>query len=276
MPAGAQRFAVKPHAEVTLGKAMNLSATMEMTPRSSSAEFGADFGYTFFDKRNNRLEVNAGLGYRYLNATLNAGSFGYNYAAPAAADVDGNAYTRFCEVSNLKQKFGTGYVTLPVYLQYAYHCTPWMEVHALAGVKLGFNTGSSAKTASGSVYSYGVFAEYDDLVIDAPYLDDFGEVGLTGKYTPKANTNSVWAAIMVGAGLDFQIYGPVWFDLGVRYNAGLTNVFGKGRAFAPTKAANAPVSYTVADGTQVRALTDYVKSGRLSPLTLNIGVTVRF
>lgn len=275
----AQKFAVKPHAEIDLTSGFGYDSAIEMTGKTATEEFGVDFGYTFMNKGGNRLEVNAGLGYRYFNTTLNAGDFGYDYSAPASADLDGNAYTRFCEVSGLRQKINTGYVTLPIYLQYAYRCTDWMEVHALAGIKLGFNTGASAKTVSGEVYSYGVFPEYDDLMIDAPYLDDFGTVTLAGRSTGKTSVNSLMASLMIGAGFDFRIYGPLWFDLGLRYNVGFTDVFRKGAGVSPGNgftASTAPVTYTVADGTVLRSLSDYVTSGKFSPLSLNIGLTVRF
>lgn len=275
--ASAQKFAVKPHAEVDLTSGFAYDASMQLNAKSSSNEFGADLGYTFLESRGNRLEVNLGLGYRYLNVRLNAGDFGYDYAAPAAADEDGNAYTRFCEVSGLHQKASTGYVTLPVYLQYGYRATSWLEVQALVGLKFGFATGASMNTTSGTVNCYGIFPEYDDLLIDEPYIDDFGEVSLNGRDGVKPETAGFGCWAMVGAGLSARVYGPVWLDLGIRYNIGFTDVFRKGvkRADGYT-AATAPVTYTVADGTRVRPLTDYLTKSVLSPLTLNVGLTFRF
>lgn len=276
MAANAQRFAVKPHADITLGKAVNYSTGMEMNPEVSSNEFGVDFGYTFFNKSKNSLEANIGFGYRYLDTRLMAGDFGYSYSAPASADVDGNPYTRFCEISDLEQKINIGYLTLPVYLRYAYRCTDWMEVHALVGVRLGFKVSSSAGSQSGSVDSYGIFPEYDDLVIDAPYLDDFGKVNLADKRIGEPEANAVLASVMIGAGLDFRIYGPLWVNLGLRYDIGFSDVFAKGTDFSKPTAENAPVTYTVAEGTRVRALSDYITGGKLSPLSLNIGISLRF
>lgn len=272
----AQKFALKPHADISLGSPMSLTTTTELNPSVASNEFGLDFGYTFFQKTTNRLEVNVGLGYRYLNTNFNAGDFNYSYSAPPSADLDGNAYIRFCQVSNLQQKLSTGYLTLPIYLQYAYRCTPWLEVHALAGLKLGFNTGASVKTESGSVYSYGVFPEYDNLMIDAPYLDDFGTRSLNDRSISEPEVNSVAASLLLGAGVDFRVYGPLWVNLGVKYDLGFGNTFGKGTNFAQPTAETVPVSYTVAEGTRVKALSDYVTSGKLSPLALNVGLTVRF
>lgn len=275
----AQKFALKPHADITLVNPISLKTDMQMSSKVTTNDFGLDFGYTFWQQHNNRLEVNIGLGYQYLNTSFNAGDFGYDYNAPASADIDGNAYTRFCEVSNLRQKISTGYVTLPIYLQYAYRCFDWMEVHALAGVKLGFNTGVTAKTVTGIVYSYGVFPEYDDLLIDVPYLDDFGDVFLSGRKVESPNVNTVTASLLVGAGLDFRIYGPLWIDLGIRYNVGFTDVFAKGMKVSPTTAYTAdtaPVTYTVADGTQARPLSDYLTKSLMSPLSLNVGLSIRF
>ena len=274
----AQKISIKPAVEICLGSPLSFDSSLNyLNSKSSSAEFGVDFGYTFFTKTNNRLEMNIGLGYRYINSKLNAGDFGYDYAATAPADMDGNAYTRFCEVGGLEQTVNTAYITIPIYLQYAYRATNWLEVQALVGVKLGFNTGSTAKTTSGSVYSYGVFPEYDNLMIDAPYLDDFGNVQLAGKESDaKANTFACWG--LVGAGVSGHIYGPLWIDIGVRYNIGFSDVFKKGLSISNDRftADTAPVTYTVANGTQVKPLSDYLTRSTLSLLSLNIGLTLRF
>ena len=84
---------------------------------------------------------------------------------------------------------------------------------------------------------------------------------------------------MAGAGLEFYVAGPVSIDLGIRYNAGLTDVF-TGRYYidklSAIKAESAPVTYTVAEGQQVKALSDYVTKSRLNPFSLHLGVNVRF
>ena len=202
----------------------------------------------------------------------------YSYDASASADMDGNTYIRFCDVSGFDQSLKLDYVTVPVYLQYSYGVTDWFRVHALAGVKMGFNVGTFISGCEGSVTSYGVYPQYDDLIIKENYLNDFGNVNFSSDQCGNAASNAFQAWGLFGAGVDFRIFGPLWIDLGVRYNIGLCDVFKKGSELRGDKLndATAPVTYTVARGTRVRALSGYITKGALNPLTLNVGLSVNF
>lgn len=278
--ASAQRFAVKAYGDVGLGKAMSLTTALPgLTSKSSSHSFGVDFGYTFWRQGGNSLEANIGLGYRMASANFDLGSLSFNYAAPASADEDGNPYQRYTTLTDVKQKVSLGYVNLPIYLQYQYRITDWLGVHADAGFGLGFRCAGSAGKVTGNADTYGVYPGYDDLVIKADYLNDFGEHTLADATVGDAEMKGFAASVMCGAGFEFYIADPVSLDLGIRYNAGLTDVFAGRYEITDVKeitAESAPVSYTVAEGQQVKALSDYVTKSRLSPLSLHLGINIRF
>ena len=278
--ASAQRFAVKAYGDVGLGKAMSLTTALPgLTSKSSSHSFGVDFGYTFWRQGGNSLEANIGLGYRMASANFDLGSLSFNYAAPASADEDGNPYQRYITLTDVKQKISLGYVSLPIYLQYQYRITDWLGVHADAGFGLGFRCTGSARKVAGNADSYGVYPGYDDLVIKADYLNGFGERSLADATVGDAEMKGFAASVMCGAGFEFYIAEPVSLDLGIRYNAGLTDVFAGRYEINDVKeitAQSAPVSYTVAEGQQVKALSDYVTKSRLSPLALHLGINIRF
>ena len=280
LTANGQKFAVKAGADIGLGNAMSLSSGLpEMSTKSSSNSFGVDFGYTFWEKRGNSLEANIGLGYRMASATFDVRNMEFNYAAPASADMDGNPYQRYTKLSDINQKVNMGYLNIPVYLEYQYHATKWLGVHADIGFGLGFKCSDNVETTSGSAYSYGVYPEYDNLVIDADYLNDFGNRDLTGAKAGTADISGFSASVLAGAGLEFYVGGPVSIDLGVRYNAGLTKVFSDkySSGSTPTMTAeNAPVTYSVKDGLQVKALSDYCTKSHLNPFSLHVGINVRF
>ena len=94
-----------------------------------------------------------------------------------------------------------------------------------------------------------------------------------------SDINGFTASLKCGAGLEFFAAEPVSFVVGVSYNHGLTDVF-KGRydvtSTESINAENAPVTYTVAGGQQVKALSDYVTKSKFNPLSLHLGVNVRF
>ena len=276
----AQSYSVKAYGDIGLGKGLSMTTVLtDMTSKSSSNAFGVDFGWTFWKKNNNSLEANIGLGYQMASATFDLASMSYNYPAPAAADEDGNAYQRYTTLSNVHQKINLGYFNIPVYLQYQYRATKWLGIHADFGFGFGFKCASSVGSTTGTANSYGVYPEYDDLVIKADYLNDFGEVPLTDEAKGKVSVKGFSASILGGAGLEFYVGGPVSIDLGVRYNAGLTTVFCNQYAIGSTStftSENAPVTYTVDKGLQIKAFSDYVTKSHLNPLSFHIGVNVRF
>lgn len=276
----AQSYAVKAYGVIGLGKGLSMTTGLaDMTSKSSSNAFGVDFGWKFWKKHNNSLEANIGLGYQIASATFDIASMSYDYTAPTAADVDGNAYQRYTTLSNVHQKINIGYFNIPIYLQYQYRATNWLGIHADFGIGLGFKCTSSVGSTTGTANSYGVYPEYDDLVIKADYLNDFSEVPLVNKATANATVKGLSASILSGTGLEFYIGDPVSIDLGVRYNAGLTAVFGNQYATGSTStftSANAPVTYTVDKGLQIKALSDYVTKSHRNTLSLHIGVNMRF
>lgn len=278
--ASAQRFALKAYDNLGLGKTMSVKDGLnDQRTKSSFNAFGLDFGWTFWRSGYSFLEANIGFGYQAAGCTFTVPDMDYHYNAPAYADEDGNEYIRYYELRDLKQTASVGYFSVPLYLSYQYKPLRWMGINAVAGFNFGFRCVGSVGKVSGTAKAWGVFPEYDDLLIDQDYLDDFGtrHLSAVGRGTPSMSNFN--AQVMVGAGFEFYASEPVSFEIGVRYNYGLTNSF-KGvheiKQDGTFTAETAPVTYTVKDGTQVKSLTDYTKGGRIAPLSLHMGVNVRF
>ena len=276
----AQGFALKAYGDIALGNSMSLTTTLPcLDSKSSSNAFGLDFGWTFWEKNANSLEANIGIGYRLASATFYIASMSYRYSAPASADVDGNTYERYTSLSNVEQKINLGYFNIPLYLQYQYRPVSWLGIHADVGLGFGFKCTGIVDRTTGSATCYGVYPEYDQLVIKADYLNDFGESPLDEASADRLGTKGFSASVLAGAGLEFYVGGPVSIDLGIRYYAGLTSVFGNRYSISSTSditAGNAPVTYTVAGGQNIKALSDYVTKSHLNPFSLHIGVNMRF
>ncbi len=274
----AQKFAVNVHDYIGLGSPLNLKPTLDFDSKKSSGnEFGVDFGWRFWQKNNLSLQANIGLGYRNLSTDIALSKLDYSYSAPATADMDDETYIRYYELKDLKQKCKVNQLTIPVYLTYGYQCTDWLAVHADLGLKFGINAGSKVSGISGSSFSYGVYPQYDNLMIDAGYLNDFGEGNIAEAAAVNPEASSLCTSLLVGVGAEFKIYGPISADLSVRYENGFNDVFKSeptnGNGFTST---NAPVTYTVADGTVAKPLTNYFKTSKLSQLALGISLNYRF
>lgn len=278
--AQAQKFAIKGYDNIALGKPLHVTnAAPGQSAKSSANSFGIDFGWKFWEKGANSLEANIGLGYSFTGATFSIPDMDYHYSAPAAADEDGNPYERYYQIRDLRQKSTVGYFTIPISIDYQYRCLKWLGVYAEAGFNFGFRVFNSTGDTSGSAYSYGIFPEYDDLLIDQSYLDDFGNRNLYGAAQGETKAKGFNCQVMCGAGFEFYAYKPVSFVVGVRYMAGLTQLFEGGSklgSYADVTADSAPVTYTVADGTMVKSLAAYTSNSKLSPLSLHVGVNIRF
>lgn len=274
----AQKFAVKAYGNIGFGDALNLKSSLpEAGMKSSANEFGLDFGYRFWQKPKHNLEVNIGLGYRNLSTDLSLSKLDYSYAAPTSADMDGESYIRYYEMNGLQQKNDVSQVTIHIYLSYGFQCTNRLGIHADLGAKLGVKTGSKISNVSGESYSYGVYPQYDNLMIDAEYMNDFGRKEISSYTTVNPDALSISASMFVGVGAEFKIYGPLSADLSLRYERGFNNIFKPQMEVANGfTASNAPLTYTVADGSSVRPLTDYLTTSKLSQLTFGISLICRF
>ncbi|MCH5218603.1 MAG: outer membrane beta-barrel protein [Muribaculaceae bacterium] len=278
--AAAQKFAVKASGDIGLMKAASITTALPgLSNKASSNSFGLDFGYTFWRRGASSLEVNVGVGYDMTSSSFEAQELNFNYAAPASADEDGNPYRRFTDIRNLKQKINVGYLKLPVYLQYQYRAAKWLGIHADVGVGFGFKCTGSVVSVTGTANSYGIYQEYNQLVIKADYLNDFGESHLAQITRGEADIKGFYASVMAGAGFEFYLAEPVSIDLGIRYNAGLTDVF-VGRydinSLSEITAETAPLTYTVSEGQKLKSFSDYVTKSRLSPLSLHLALNLRF
>lgn len=278
--AAAQKFAIKGYDNIGVNKPLSVTnAQPGQQSKSGFNQFGIDFGYTFWRRGTQSLEANVGVGYSIMSTTFSLPEMSYQYNAPATADEDGNEYIRFYELSNLRQKTAYEFLNVPVYLEYQYKPLKWLGIYAEVGVGLGFRTRISADSVSGMAKAWGVFPEYDDLLIDEPYLDDFGLRSVGSAKASAQRTKPFQCSVMAGAGLEFYTYEPVSFVVGVRYNAGLSQIFNGGYDIANAgeyTAETAPVTYTVADGTTVRSLSEYTTKSRLSPLSIHVGINIRF
>ncbi len=282
LSAGAQsstdeKFSVKASADIGLGRAMNPDyALPNISAKSSSSDFGVYFGWTFWQQREHSLEANIGLRYGRTSLKARLSELDYNYSAPAAADMDNEPYIRYYELDDLNQKILTGRLSIPIYLTYHYRINDRFSVHALAGMKIGFNVSSKIGRSGGNVFSYGVYPQYDDLLIDASYMNCFGNSTLDAAHTLKPDTNSATFSLLAGVGAEVRIWGPISADLTFKYEGAVSNIYKTASGLNTLTAANAPVTYTVADGQQVAPLSRYLTSSKLSRFSCAISLIYRF
>ena len=276
--ANGEKLAIKAHTNISLNNAIDLDSPIDGIDNNSSCnDFGIDFGWTFLHKNNHSLEANIGIGYRAASVKMEVENLDYHYSAPADADMDGEKYIRYYEIDNLSQKSTFGRFEVPLYLSYAYKCNNRLSVHADLGFSLGFNVSTKLSSLTGEGYSYGVYPQYDNLKIDESYMNSFGRSNYTKEMGGEPHAKSFSCSILAGIGAEFKIYGPLAADLSFRYTRGLTNLYEPASAQGGNfNASNSPITYSVKDGQQIKSLTDYLTTSKLSLISLDISLIYRF
>lgn len=269
--AGAQPpFSLKPHVEIGLGNAACFGSN-SFDAKNTSNEYGVDFGYTFYNKGNISWGANIGLGISTNSIRFNTPATEYSYQAGAEADMDGDPYIRHCRVTALEEKVGTTNLTIPLYADFRYRFSDRVSLYAPAGFKFSFKTSAKVKSLSGGIDSWGVYPQYDNLLMADEWLNEFGPRELTADNARKPSAKGFGAGILVGVGAEIWLTGPMSLNLGFGYEAGLTGMFSRSAADMA-----APVTYTVADGLQVADMAGGADKCRLSRFALSAGLTFRF
>lgn len=272
------KFIIKAYADVGFGNAINMTSAIPLASSKASANnFGIDFGFNMIQNEKNSFNINVGIGYSPISLKLNTENMSFNYSAPSTADMDGNTYNRYYTLNNMNQEIKTAFFNVPIYLGYSYNIKRWLGVYVNLGATLGFKSSSKFKSVYGEGNVYGIYPEYGDLKIEDSYLNGFGRVNLSNADKAPLNMNSFSASMLFGAGVEGKISGPLWVNVGVKYNLGMTNIFKNtfktGDKFTSD---NAPVIYTVSGGENVNPLTNYLTKNKLSMFSLNVGLALKF
>lgn len=268
-------ISIKPHFDFSLGNPYHTESSLPELKVSDgkSLGFGVDAGMTFFSKARWSLTANAGICWNQGSQKFGIDNITYSYDAGPNADIDGDSYVRHTTVSNLEQEVKSRYITVSIYLDADFQVFDRLSVYGRAGFRPGFSCGTSTDGLSGSYEAYGVYPQYDNLVIDDS-MNDFGSHAIDGNCTSKAKTKGMVAQVLCGAGIKFNIFRPLWLEAGVNYIAGGSIL--KCAKKGATSADNMPVTYTVADGVQVRNLASVLTKNCVSQLSLSIGLIYRF
>lgn len=277
---GPERFAVKLKGDIELTGAYTTDFDFPAVDASNSMHrFGVEFGWSFLNSESHSLELGIGLNFGLGTFDIGSNAVSYSYTAPPSADMDGNSYIRHTDLSAMQQSLSISRTSVPVYLQYNFHLNNRFLIYGKVGFETGFGGKISARKISGTVDSYGVFPEYDNLVIAEPWLNGFGKQTLTKEQCTGGASGKTDFDILAGAGISFRIFKPLHIFLGINYRAGLSDMLnnqGLKYASGDVNQADAPSIYTVADGVQWRPLTDGLTKCRLNRLGLDIGFELRF
>lgn len=276
------RWSVKPHVNISLGDSYSIEDIPTlMDSKASTMEYGIDFGYTVPMRSKFRVSIFTGIGFATGKIDLSIASLNYHYNAPASADQDGDTYVRYYDLSDLHQSVSLMHLVLPVYADFEYRFSKRISAFVQLGIKTYFNMGSKVNDFSGTMYSYGIYPQYNNLMIDAEYMNNFGTSTISESAANNMEFKGASFDALIGAGLRAKIYGPLSIEASVNYQIGLTEVVGTSSNHATMSSGSilesqAFASYTVSEGTRLHLLSDYLGGIKRNPLKLNVGLIFKF
>lgn len=275
------RWRVRPHADISLGGAYKIDAPDGVNTSNSGIDFGVDFGYIIPSRSKVKVGIFAGIGMANGKIDLDMASANYSYQAGADADMDGDTYVRHYELRDMQQSIKMSHFTVPIYADVEYRASRYVAIYAQAGIKAYLNAGSKIDKFSTSVYSYGVYPQYQDLMIDETWLNAFGQSTLSvDDIRADEQFKGFSADLLLGIGARVKLFGPLSLDLGINYMNPLIDRIDAGELSpipsGSTTASQAPVTYTVAGGQVApKTLSNYCKI-KSNPLKLKVGLTFKF
>lgn len=275
------RWRVRPNVDIALGGAYKVDAADGVESSASGMSFGIDFGYVLPSSSKLKIGIFTGLGLSTGKIDLSARDLSYNYSAGANADMDGDTYIRYYELSGLTQSVKLNHFSMPFYVDLEYRASTRVSVFADLGVKAYFNAGSKIDSFTGDIYSYGVYPQYDNLMMNQSWLNHFGHSSLSvDDITADSPFKGFSADILAGIGARVKIVGPLSIDLALMYQAPIIDRIDSTDArtlpAGSIYESAAPVRYTVAAGQYAEyTLLDYCKI-KSNPLKLKIGLVYKF
>ncbi len=275
-----ERMFIRVHGDVSLTKAIVTSSSADCVSnrKTQCNDYGVDFAYMFYRQDNWRLSVGTGVSITPSHQTLALAPTESNYDAPASADMDGNTYVRYVTTSEISQKVSSLHVGVPLFLDVDLRAHRLVSVYGQIGFRAMFKAHSAINAIEGTTSAYGMYPQYDNLIIDQPIMNAFGETRLSGDMALPIEPKAFVPEMLLGLGVRVNIYKPLWLDLGLNYRYSGNFVKGQRKAYPDGKVTDAvaPVTYTVADGLRVNPPTHYLIGNFRNTILLSAGLMLKF
>lgn len=279
-----RRLRLKAHYDLGLGKAYQLDGdNLLKSSDSKASSFGLDFGYMFSSKSSFSLGAFIGVG--MTQSTIDLAYENPDYQFTSTADVDGDTYTRHYRNLALKQSMKLSELNVPLYMDMNYSFNPYFSVFADLGVRLNFDMKHEVDATEGSAYVYGVYHQYDGLVLDEQWgyngfgQQTYGPSQLLSKELLDVNSFTVDGVGSLGFRFNIPTT-PLTFELGLSYLMGLTEVVKTANVTQLTTDGNLPVVYNTVSGMEstehLHNLSESLNSIKRQQLRLNLGLTLKF
>ena len=251
--------------------------------KSESNEFALELGYVIPSSKKLKVGLFFGAGIAVNKFEMALDSWDYSSKTTGSADIDGDAYTRYYSLNNIKQEYSTTDVTSLVYLDFERRFSKWFSMYLDLGAKGYYNINAEHGAFSADYSTYGVYTKYDNLKLDyRSGINGFTEAG-------KLDSENLSADELKPEEFTYDAFGSLGFrigitrwlqlDCGATYQMGMAeyikrtnNILGKS-----TNPNDVLVMYSASRNKEnVRSMIEAATSVKRESLKVNVGIILKF
>ena len=251
--------------------------------KSESNEFALELGYVIPSSKKLKVGLFFGAGIALNKFEMALDSWNYSSTTTGSADIDGDAYTRYYFLNNIKQEYSTTDVMSLVYLDFERRFSKWFSMYLDLGAKGYYNINAEHGAFSADYSTYGVYTKYDNLKLDyRSGINGFTEAG-------KLDSENLSADELKPEEFTYDAFGSLGFrigitrwlqlDCGATYQMGMAeyikrtdNILGKS-----TSPNDVLVMYSASQNKEnVRSMIEAATSVKRESLKVNVGIILKF
>lgn len=280
-----KRWRIKALYQMSLGNPYDVSALEDA--KGSTTELGLEMGYIIPSRSKVKWGLFFGAALSQTSLDMTQGKLSYHYNTFGDADIDGDSYTRYYDIRNMRQTLKTTDVAGLAYLDMDIRFSKYFSWYFDLGAKAYYNLSSELSGLQGTYSTYGEYPDYNlvlrpednwsnpinGFVKNASWRDDMVE---------KEDLNPLSVDIMGRVGFRILLYKNLFLDIAGSYQytvmSPLTmNSYSKVELTgSELNAAIAPMTYTIYGGEKVRPLYESLSTFNRRFLSVNAGLMLRF
>lgn len=276
-----RRWRLKPRVEISLGTNYRLEGINvdKFNMTESMLDYGLDFGYAIVAKPKFKLSLFTGFGLSKSSFNFTQQEeYAYSYRTSTEADFDGDSYNRNYRVSGMQSKVQLSQILVPLYFDFDFQFSRMFSIYLQTGIKAYFTSNFNITDLSMDTYTFGVYPQYDNLIIENFAPNNFGHHSIRIDKQQVESKSSVFD-LYGGVGFRLNLYKGIYLDAGVNYQTALTPIFETDQPLfisGYVNENNAFINYSCAGGENVGLFTNLFDKITRGSLRTNIGLLFKF
>ena len=275
------KYHIRPYFEFSTGQYYTMETMNGQILNSSKDwELGIDFGRVIFSRPKLKSVLFVGIGYSKSVMNLALPSLSYQLHAGPEADIDGESYLRYYDISDIKGTVNVHDLVAPLYFDIDTKLVRYVSLYFNLGVKLYTRLKTRDTQLSANYSTKGYYEQYKIMFDETSGINGFTNGSSFESSSTLTTTfkNKLFSLDGMGqVGLRFRLSQSIFMNAGITYQQSIIKPFNKDQSNTPsyTDESNPLLSYTIYGGEYGRGITDGIISSGRKNLKLSFGLTFK-